>query len=237
MKRLSQVAAGQRAELLCIDVVVGLASPSHLLDLVLQAQAPEEVMGLGQRAGVASVEGAGGRGRAQALAGGSRANAGRHAGIAGDPDDGKQAPVLDVELAPVLAGAIDDEVAWRGAKSSKARRRPVGEGEPQHEAKQGWAVPGLGELVERVSGVSDRMDGTGVEKERQEDQRLVSIRMLDRAADQLTPGIERTIEKGLRRGRTVGVGREAARRQLAHHAGAEGLHVLLLLLPVSVPDE
>ena len=105
MKGVAHVATGERIEGLGIYVIVGLDSLSHLLDLVLEPQAPEEVECLAKRARIVPVQRSRDRRRSQARPCGSRADPGREARVAGDTDDRLQAAALDVELPPVLAGA------------------------------------------------------------------------------------------------------------------------------------
>ena len=73
---------GARASTL--NEVVGLASLPQLLDLVVEPEPPEEVVGLVERAGVLSAELARGRGGIEALASRERVNAGRQAQIPGE---------------------------------------------------------------------------------------------------------------------------------------------------------
>ena len=109
----------------------GSAPGFDLLDVMRDAQAHDELEGVGQRGGVRRRERARRGRRAQALGRRGAGDARRHARPAGEVDDRHEAPVLEVQPPAVLAGVLDDQAA------QEAGGRAEGEREARELAQEG----------------------------------------------------------------------------------------------------
>src|SRR4051812_29780995 len=146
MEGVAHVSASERIEGFGIDEVVGRHPSSQLLDLVVETQTPEEIERFAQRESIGGVQRPRDRRGPQPGPRGSDAKAGREARVAGDSDDRLQAALLDVELSPVLAGALAWNVTFWLQEAAQPCRRFFSQCETQQELEQWSTVPDLAEL-------------------------------------------------------------------------------------------
>ena len=141
-------------------MVIRVDPPLDLPDLVLEADALEELERLAQRAGKVALEGARGAGGAKAFRCRAEADrASRQACVAGDCGDRQQSTLFDVEPTAMLAGALDDEVAQEADGGLVSQRQA------EHQTKQPPPLTSHQELLAKVGGAAVVMEDATVQEQ------------------------------------------------------------------------
>src|SRR5436190_22205874 len=83
----------------------------------------------------------------------------------------------------------------------------------------------MAELLEGLAWVADTVGALGVREQRDEDQRLLLLGILDRVADRRSPRLERSIHRRARRSDAVRIDGEAGLLEVGHDARSEASHV------------